>query len=77
MSGLDRREFLGVALASGVLAGAFVPLEAAACDPLAADWHVDDILGPTPPYAHPIPHARRGVAPLADGIDPVDRALIL
>jgi len=92
MSTIDRREFVGL-LAGGAavvggagLTGALAAAQAApasggtattAAPAAAGDWHVDEIFGPTPPCAYPVPHAMRVAAPLGDGIDPVDRALVL
>jgi hypothetical protein len=47
---------------------------AAAAD---GDWHVDDICGHWPRYAHPIPFAQAQSATVAwEGVDPVDLALL-
>jgi len=43
----------------------------------AGDWHVDDICGHWPRYAHPIPFAQAQSAPVAwEGVDPVDLAFL-
>lgn len=85
---LDRRAFLGGAgLAAGaVVATSLVPLSAvhalAADPPLASsgpegDWHVDDICGHWPRYAHPIGYPRPLAEPsMFDYIDPVDRNFV-
>jgi hypothetical protein len=77
MSRLDRRVFLGTltmsgaALLSGGLALGASPTPAAV---LSGTWHVDDMWGHWPPYAHPIPHtgAQPGAHPW-ESLDPVDR----
>ena len=46
-------------------------------------WHIDDMWGHWPRYAHPIPHAGAGAAAaehaaaLWERIDPVDRMLLI
>ena len=50
------------------------PLPVAEAD---ADWHIDDMWGHRPRYAHPIPHAPPAVVPLdVSRIDPIDRNFI-
>ncbi len=84
---MDRRAFLGGAgwAAGGVVATSLVPLSVVHAVPgdlplsmsgePAANWHVDDICGHWPPYAHPIGYGRpsptTGYDPraLADPID--------
>jgi len=40
-------------------------------------WHVDDMCGHWPRYAHPIPFAQAQSAPVAwEGVDPVDIAFL-
>lgn len=73
---VDRREFLGTAVAlGGVFAAALVPavaVEAAVTGPERdADRHVDDQWSGFPRYADPIGFGRR-TAPPRPRIDPVD-----
>jgi len=57
----------------GVLRGA----GARAVTPAGGDWHVDDICGHWPRYAHPIPFARAQSTPVVwEGVDPVDVAFL-
>jgi hypothetical protein len=51
----------------------------AAADPCVADdWHVDDICGHRPRYAHPIAHAPARSSPvLWESVDPIDRMLMI
>ncbi|MGH8219772.1 MAG: twin-arginine translocation signal domain-containing protein [Steroidobacteraceae bacterium] len=43
-----------------------------------ADWHIDDMWGHTPRYAHPIPHAPMRTSPIAwEHVDPIDRFLVI
>ena len=43
-----------------------------------ADWHIDDMWGHTPRYAHPIPHAPMRPSPIAwEHIDPIDHFLVI
>ena len=45
--------------------------------PAEGDWHVDDVCGHWPRYAHPIPFAQAQSAPVAwEGVDPVDIAFL-
>jgi hypothetical protein len=78
--------------AGAVVAGQFVSLSiaraargkgsAAAAQQRAAaaaegDWHVDDICGHWPRYAHPIPFAQPQSATVVwEGVDPVDVAFL-
>jgi hypothetical protein len=85
---LDRRTFLGGAgLAAGaVVAATLVPLslgrEAAAGPVLTvaaldAGWHVDDMWGHAPRYAHAIPYGRVPGESIAwERIDPIDRMFV-
>ena len=42
------------------------------------DWHVDDICGHRPRYAHPIPHGPARSSPvLWEYVDPIDRTLVI
>jgi hypothetical protein len=54
---------------------------AEAATPSATDddsWHVDDMWGHRPRYAHPIPHAGAALDPvLWDHVDPIDRPFML
>lgn len=88
---LDRRAFLealglgtGAVLTGGLLPSAvsgFLSHAGAAREWLSADvegsWHVDDMWGHWPRYAHPIPYGH-GQAPAAawDNVDPVDRMFV-
>jgi hypothetical protein len=86
---LDRREFLGSAAltAGAVAASALVPLasvHAVATESSLTDvepsgtWHVDDMWGHWPPYAHPIPYGRPEATPsLAELADAADRNFVL
>jgi hypothetical protein len=76
---IDRRAFLSGAglMAGAVVATSLVPLSAVHALPSAAPggslaaaesegtWHVDDICGHWPPYAHPIGYGHAGVASAA------------
>lgn len=89
----DRRAFLGGAAAAGAIAAAAaVPLTARALAlipaavppangkaPAAdADWHIDDMWGHAPRYAHPIPHSPMRTSPISwEHVDPIDRFLVL
>jgi hypothetical protein len=93
MSAHTRREFLGgagmtVAAAVALMlapsggplsamgAAPPVPLALAALSPQ-GDWHVDDIVGHMPRYAHPIPYMHDTSAPdLAALAAPVDRQFV-
>ena len=78
---IDRRAFLGGAglMAGAVVATSLVPLSVVHALPSAASpggalaaagpegtWHVDDICGHWPPYAHPIGYGHVGVASAAN-----------
>jgi len=81
---LDRREFLAGAgfTAGAVMATSLVPMALVHAVPANAHesvdasegtWHVDDMWGHWPPYAHPIPYGRPAEAPsLAELADPAD-----
>jgi hypothetical protein len=88
---MDRRAFLsGAGLTAGaVMATSLVPLSvvhalpaqlsvSAAVGP-AGGWHVDDICGHWPPYAHPIGYGHPVVAPssLTAYADPVDHMFLV
>ena len=63
------------AASSAVAASADVAAGAAAAP--VGDWHVDDMWGHWPRYAHPIPYARAQAAPADwESMDPVERALL-
>ena len=58
--------------------GASSEVAGAAVAAPAGDWHVDDMWGHWPRYAHPIPYARAQAAPVDwDNVDPVDRAFLM
>ncbi len=43
-----------------------------------ADWHIDDMWGHTPRYAHPIPHSPMRSSPIEwEHVDPIDRFLVI
>jgi phosphodiesterase/alkaline phosphatase D-like protein len=43
-----------------------------------ASWHIDDMWGHWPRYAHPIPHAGAAAAPVDwEHVDPIDRMLLI
>jgi hypothetical protein len=51
--------------------------QAGAAGPADGDWHVDDICGHWPRYAHPIPFAQAQSAPVVwQGVDPADIAFL-
>ncbi|HUN73267.1 MAG TPA: hypothetical protein VMU40_02015 [Steroidobacteraceae bacterium] len=81
---IDRRTFLGSATAAAFVAATGVcvaaptrcPTEAGASE--ADEWHVDDICGHRPRYAHPIPHSPARCSPvLWERVDPIDRMLVI
>lgn len=42
------------------------------------DWHIDDMWGHTPRYAHPIPHSPMRTSPIAwEHVDPIDHFLVI
>ncbi len=44
----------------------------------AADWHIDDMWGHTPRYAHPIPYSPMRASPVSwEHVDPIDRMLVI
>jgi hypothetical protein len=53
--------------------------EAGADTPTDEDaWHVDDMWGHRPRYAHPIPHAGVALDPVSwDHVDPIDRPFVI
>jgi len=89
---LDRRAFLeALGLGAGaVLTGALLPpavsgFVSSHADPasegLSADadgsWHVDDMWGHWPRYAHPIPYGHvQAPAASWDNVDPIDRMFV-
>ena len=85
---IDRRAFLGGAAAVGAIAaaaGSALTARAVALVPALPpqpgaddDWHIDDMWGHTPRYAHPIPYAAVQSAPIAwEHVDPIDRFLVI
>ncbi len=41
-------------------------------------WHIDDMWGHMPRYAHPIPHSPARTSPVAwEHVDPIDRVLVI
>ena len=43
-----------------------------------ADWHIDDMWGHTPRYAHPIPYSPMRGSPVSwEHIEPIDRMLVI
>ena len=43
-----------------------------------ADWHIDDMWGHTPRYAHPIPYSPMATSPISwEHVDPIDRMLVI
>jgi hypothetical protein len=43
-----------------------------------SEWHVDDMWGHRPRYAHPIPHAPARTSPvLWEHVDPIDHMLVI
>ena len=70
-SGRDARRFAPAAAAAGREAGI-------AADTEEASWHVDDMWGHRPRYAHPIPHAGVAYDPVSwDHVDPIDRPFMI
>ena len=46
--------------------------------PADADWHIDDMWGHTPRYAHPIPYSPMRTSPVSwEHVDPIDRMLVI
>lgn len=42
------------------------------------EWHIDDMWGHAPRYAHPIPHSPMRSSPIAwEHVDPIDRFLVI
>jgi len=65
---------LEAARASGAALPAPAGVETAAED----DWHIDDMWGHTPRYAHPIPHSPMRSGPIAwEHVEPIDRFLLI
>jgi hypothetical protein len=86
---IDRRSFLGSVgmMAGAAVATSLVPLSAVHAVPVgelslsaagpSGGWHVDDICGHWPPYAHPIGYGRPHVAvSLAAHAEPIDHILL-
>lgn len=43
-----------------------------------AEWHIDDMWGHAPRYAHPIPYSPMRSSPIAwEHVDPIDRFLVI
>ncbi|HTX24045.1 MAG TPA: twin-arginine translocation signal domain-containing protein [Steroidobacteraceae bacterium] len=88
---VDRRTFLGAvsATAGALVTASVVPLSVAAAQDLGEsahgigaesrhEWHVDDMWGHRPRYAHAIPYGPARTSPvLWEHVDPIDRALIV
>ena len=87
---MDRRAFLsGAGLAAGaVVATSLVPLSVVhalpagpplslAAEPM-GDWHVDDMCGHWPPYAHPIGYGQPALVPvtMTAHADPIDHIFL-
>jgi hypothetical protein len=86
---LDRRSFLGalsLAAAGSLLASPGWTAAAShspdttrlSLEPTAeaGTWHVDDMWGHMPRYAHPIPYSPSYPSPNWDNVDPIDRAFV-
>lgn len=57
--------------------GEALPAPASAQSAADADWHIDDMWGHTPRYAHPIPHSPMGTSPVEwEHVEPIDRFLV-
>jgi hypothetical protein len=85
---IDRRTFLGalaltaagsaVPFARGALGGAQVPPGAAASVIAEGSWHVDDMWGHWPRYAHPISYTLVRHVPIdLDAVAPADRQFMM
>ena len=95
---IDRRAFLGGAglMAGAVVATSLVPLSVVHALPSAASggslavagpegtWHVDDICGHWPPYAHPIGYGQAAAASAVHAhasmlahADPIDHVFLI
>jgi hypothetical protein len=87
----DRRAFLGragltvgaavsLSLAPGARAWPYlaaVPLPPALAGSSSGDWHVDDICGHMPRYAHPIPYLHDSTPPDLSALAvPIDRQFV-
>lgn len=75
MSDLDRRSFMG-ALGLTVAAASLPGWRVWTFSPEAGTWHVDDMWGHMPRYAHPISCSPVHVSISWDDVDPVDRAFV-
>jgi hypothetical protein len=86
---IDRRSFLGSVgwMASAVVATSLVPLSVvhavptgalslSAAGPFNGLWHVDDICGHWPPYAHPIGYGQVACVSLTARADPIDHIFL-
>jgi hypothetical protein len=86
---IDRRTFLGTvgAAAGALVAASVVPLirrpDTSLEPPERADgaeesWHVDDMWGHRPRYAHPIPYGPARTSPvLWERVEPIDYMLVI
>jgi hypothetical protein len=82
---LDRREFLGnlILTIGGASVAAMVPFatvsSSAPATDICGDWNVDDVCGAYPPYAHPIPFGRPGLASdsLLANAEPADHIFLV
>lgn len=88
---MDRRAFLGGAgmAAGAVVATSFVPLSVVHALPAGSlpfavaapvgTWHVDDMCGHWPPYAHPIGygHPASAAASITAHADPIDHNFLV
>jgi hypothetical protein len=85
---IDRRSFLGSVglMAGAVVATSVVPLSVvhavpvggpslSPASPLANNWHIDDVCGHWPPYAHPIGYGQAVSVSLTARADPIDHIL--
>jgi len=76
-------QFVSLSIARATVRGGATPGPGAesgvgaAVAPTEGDWHVDDICGHWPRYAHPIPFAQAQPAPVVwEGVDPADLAFL-
>ena len=83
MSGLDRRAFIARMSWGAAIAGALpvlawaVPRREPLLGASEEDWHVDDMWGHRPRYAHAVPHAASACAPIAwEHVAPIDAAFV-
>jgi hypothetical protein len=58
--------------------GLSLPAQGTSEAPAEADWHIDDMWGHTPRYAHPIPYSPMRTSPVSwEHVDPIDRMLVI